>query len=242
MRDVIVEYFMVALFLLGLLYPWQSVSQSSDALSKPAGNMLNERPQGFYNITTFSVDPFLGPFLNGMQTICGYRINPHILIGVGTGLERYVSMPTYGDLTANLSLLPVFVDIRYIILEKKVSPVIALNGGYKILLNIPSSQLFSRIDTIFPGFAWNEFYEYDTYTHGGFFLTVEAGIKIPVYKRISIYGSLDYSVWSISGDHNEWLYQYLPDSNIGIKMIETHTVTKTLAYTHILLFRLGIMF
>ena len=102
--------------------------------------------------------------------------------------------------------------------------------------------MISSFDTIFPGYAWNELYEYDTYTRGGLFLTIEAGIKVPVYKRLSLFGGLDYSVWSISGDHHAWLYQYLPDSNNGIREIETHTVTKTLAYTHIFLIRLGIMF
>jgi hypothetical protein len=73
---------------------------------KSKKDWMAENSKGFYNVTTFSIDMFKGPVLNGMQTICGYRLNPYISIGGGVGLERYVGMNMYDTLTANLSLLP----------------------------------------------------------------------------------------------------------------------------------------
>jgi hypothetical protein len=116
-----------------------------------------------------------------------------------------------------------------------------MNGGYKVLLNVPSSQLFSSTRVIFPGISWNEFYDYDTYTHGGWFFTIEAGIKFSVYKRLGIYCSGDYSLWRVAGDHHSWEYQYLAGNN-GVKKTVFHDTWKTLAYVHAFLFRVGIVF
>jgi hypothetical protein len=143
-------------------------------------------------------------------------------------------MPTYDTLSANLSLMPVFAEVRYIILNKRVSPVIAVNGGYKLLLNIPSSQAVSWTQEVYPGFIWNDFYEYDTFNQGGFFLTVEAGVKANVWKRLCVCLSADYSLWSVAGDHHYWIYEHT-----GGNTTETHEVSRTVAYTHVFMLRLG---
>ena len=95
------------------------MSQTDEKMVHNKKNWLVENSKGFYNVTAFSIDPFKGPVLNGIQTVCGYRLNPFIAIGGGIGLERYVGMNMYDTLTANLSLLPVFAEIRYTILNKK---------------------------------------------------------------------------------------------------------------------------
>jgi hypothetical protein len=158
------------------------------------------------------------------------------------GLERLNSLTTYDNIPANLTLLPVFADIRYVILKKKISPVIALDGGYKFLLNNYSSSFIYESDVIFPGVAWDDYYDNDTYKQGGFFLTAEAGIKMNIYKRLIIYGSVDYSLWSVSGDHHHWIYDYKVNSDNQTILKETEITSRTLAYTHIFLIRLGFGF
>ena len=67
--------FFLSLFLLHSFFPICQAQQVSSPVKK---NWLLEKPQGFYNVTTFNIDPVYGPVLNGMQTICGYKFNPHI--------------------------------------------------------------------------------------------------------------------------------------------------------------------
>ena len=214
-------------------------------LEKPGDlkkNWMADNDKGFYNVTTFSVDFFKGPVLNGMQTIGGYRLNLHIAIGAGIGLERYVSMKMYDTLTANLSLMPIFGEIRYTILDKKVTPVVALQGGYKFMINRSSTAVNTWQEDIFPGFAYRIYDEYDYYYEGGFTFTIEAGVKAKVWQRLAVYLSADYSVWTISGEFYHWMYEYLSAPGGQPKETLTYYTLPTMAYNQMLLVRLGIAF
>jgi hypothetical protein len=236
------KYFIPLFFLFCLFSAHEIVCQPLDATGHNKKKWLAENSQGFYNVTAFSIDLFKGPVLNGMQTICGYRLNPYIAVGGGIGLERYVGMNMYDTLTANLSLLPVFAEIRYTILDKKVSPVIALQGGYKFLLNRSSTQVSTwRVD-VFPPWAYTIYDEYDYYYEGGFSFTIEAGVRAKIYRRLAIFFSADYSVWSVSGDHYKWTYQYLSAPDGQPKVTTSHYTLPTIAYNQMLLFRVGIAF
>jgi hypothetical protein len=203
---------------------------------------MEESPRGWYNVTTFSIVNSTGQSFNGMQTIFGYHINPHLGAGLGFGIERFAKMPMYDSFTANLTMLPVFADLRYTVLKSKVSPVIALNLGYKFLVNIPSTKYVTYTDTIYSGTAWNTWYYNDTYNRGGWFLNAEIGVKLRIIKRFSLNGSVGYSLWSVSGNRNTWLYQFLPASGGGVKETLLTATEKTLAITHTFLFRIGFGF
>jgi hypothetical protein len=203
---------------------------------------LDERTHGLYNVTTFSVDPFYGPVFNGMQTIFGYKLNPWISIGGGVGLERYVNMKMYYDFSANLSQLPVFGEIRYTILDKKVSPVIALQGGYKFMINESSTQVTSWQEDIYPSYAYRIYSEYDYYHEGGFFFTIEAGARIMMYKRLALYVSADYSVWTVSGEFYHWMYEYLSAPGGSVKETTTYYTLPSMAYNQVFLIRFGVAF
>jgi hypothetical protein len=242
MQKIILKFFLFLLFLFCLFSAHHGLSQPVETIVHDKKKWLVEDSQGFYNVTTFSIDPFKGPVLNGLQTVCGYRLNPFIAIGGGIGIQRYVGMNMYDTLTANLSLLPVFAEIRYTILNKKVSPIIALQGGYKFQLNRSSSQVTTwRVDD-FPPFAYTIYDEYDYYYQGGFSFAIETGVRVKLYQRLSIYFSADYSVWSVSGDHYKWSYQYLSAPGGQPKEITSHYTLPTLAYNQMLLFRVGIAF
>jgi hypothetical protein len=212
------------------------LSGACPAFSQETG-FWTEKPAGLYNNTSFGIVTFRGNLLTGMQTTFGYKLNPHIAFGGGIGLERYTNMPTYDTLTANLSLLPIYAEVRWTILDKRVSPVIAVDGGYKVLLNIPSSQLQTWTYTAFPGFAWTDYSVYDTYTQGGFFIAAEAGVKANVWERLNLYLSINYSFWSIAGDHHVW-----SEEHVGVTTNETHDITHTMAYTDQWTVRLGFGF
>ena len=58
----------------------------------------------------------------------GWQFNPYLFLGLGTGLKYY-----YDQSEGNL---PVFADLRINFLNKKVSPTLALKGGYNLTENI----------------------------------------------------------------------------------------------------------
>ena len=109
-------------------------TRSDEAKGDPS---INEKPAGFYNVTTFSPVTFPGQFLSGVQTIFGYRVTDHFSVGGGIGFERFTSLLTFDNFKANFTLFPVFADIRYTFLKRTFSPVLAMNGGYKFLLKMP---------------------------------------------------------------------------------------------------------
>jgi hypothetical protein len=235
--------FPVSLFFLFCFFSVQTViSQPADSVVHRKKNLLADNSHGFYNVTTFSFDFFEPPVINGMQTICGYRLNPFISIGGGIGIERYVGMNVYDTLTANLTLLPVFGEIRYTILNKKVSPVIALQGGYKFLINRSSTEVTTWKEDIFPPYAYRIYDEYNYYYEGGFSFTIEAGVRAKLYQRLAIYFSADFSVWTVAGDYYKWTYEYLSAPGGSIKETYTHYTLPTMAYNQMLLFRVGVAF
>jgi len=203
---------------------------------------LDEKPSGWYNVTSFSLATTSGQYMNGMQTIFGYKVKPRLGVGIGVGIERFTAMHMYDVYKANLSMLPVFADVRYTLIKSTISPFVAVDAGFKILLNIPSTQYTTHTDTIYPGYAWNTWYDYDTYKSGGWFVNCEAGIKVRVCKRLSLNGSFGYSLWSVSGTRNTFLYQFLPASQGGVQETDFLSTLKTKAIIHSFLFRLGFSF
>lgn len=241
MKKILTTVVLTCHFILGnpSLTPISAQAAGDDKPGKASWTAVD--PSGFYNVTTFSIDFFKGPLINGIQTIAGYRMNPFIAVGGGVGLERYVNMNLYDTLTANLSQVPVFAEVRYTILDSKITPVIALQGGYKFLTNRTSSQVTSWDVEGYPP-SYTHYDEYDYYDEGGFCFTIEGGVKARMYKRFALYLSASYSVWSVSGDHYKWTYVHLVAPG-GPEIIKTsHTIYPTTAYIHMLLFRLGVSF
>ncbi len=203
---------------------------------------MEEKPRGLYNVTGFSVITSTGQSMNGMQTIFGYRLCPQLGAGLGAGIERFTQMPLYDVFKANLTMLPIFVDLRYTAIKKKLSPLIAVNLGYKVLLNEPSTQYITSTVEAFPGMAWNTYYDNDTYNRGGFFLGAEAGFRIMIYKRLSLNCVAGYSLWSVSGTRNKWNYEYLSAPGGTEKVTVYYAAEKSRAITHTFLFRIGFGF
>lgn len=69
----------------------------------------------------FGVDYYNINFLK-LNVINGYRINPYFSVGIGAGLRYYFE--------GESAIIPLFLDFRTNIIDKKVSPYLALGCGY----------------------------------------------------------------------------------------------------------------
>ncbi|GEM_PF-625539 len=203
---------------------------------------LDEKPRGLYNNTSFAIASLRGNIFCGMQTAFGYKFNPYLGLGGGIGIERLTDLPTYSYYKGNFTFLPVFAELRYTVLKRRFSPVVALQGGYKFLINTPSTQMDEWLEWIYPPYAWNYYYNYDTYHSGGGFATLEIGVNTKVYKRFGVYASVDYSVWSVHGTNHYWIYQATSDGTGETHSVATEYTQNVLAYQEILMFRLGFTF
>jgi hypothetical protein len=218
--------------------------QTSLSNNKTVDTVFHNKSTGFYNVTTFSPITLTGQFLNGIQTICGYRINHHLSIGGGVGYERFTSMLTYDNFKANLTFLPVFADIRYTFLDSKISPVIALNGGYKFLLNKATTQV--RYDTLYGSVdvvsSRNDYKDSNTFKQGGLFFNIEAGIKAKISRSLALYVAASYSLTKISGDYYLTTHTDLLGSTGWVQSGLDQTTEKSIAYVQVFQVRLGIAF
>lgn len=218
----------------------QANGTGNEKSAPPAAEMQT----GFYNVTTFSPVSFTGQFLSGIQTICGYRINNHLGIGGGVGFEHFTSILTYDNFKTDLTQLPVFLDIRYTFLDKKVSPVVAIDGGYKFLLNKGTTQ--NRFDTI-PGnidgiSSRTDYMDNNVFNQGGLFFTVEAGVKAKVFKNVALFLSVDYSLWKITGDYHLTTQNDILGSDGWVLSNPIKTTENSVAYINVFLVRLGVAF
>ncbi|MEQ8241694.1 MAG: hypothetical protein RIA69_20945 [Cyclobacteriaceae bacterium] len=59
-----------------------------------------------------------------LNIINGFQINPFFSVGFGTGLRYWNTRKTL--------LIPLFLDLRYNLLDKNVSPYVALGTGYSM--------------------------------------------------------------------------------------------------------------
>ncbi|WPP50788.1 hypothetical protein [Catalinimonas niigatensis] len=71
--------------------------------------LIGESSGGSYGYTNMS-----------LQTVNGYAFNPHLMLGVGTGFDKY------GDFL----ITPLYVSVRGLIMERKTSPFYYFNGGW----------------------------------------------------------------------------------------------------------------
>lgn len=66
-------------------------------------------------------------WMAGASLTLGVRMNPHLFVGVGAA-GKY-------QFKTEFVRLPVFADIHYYVLNKKITPFVALQGGYSFILN-----------------------------------------------------------------------------------------------------------
>lgn len=84
--------------------------------------------QGEFNISTAicAAEGLKNPF--NFETIHGVRVNKHISVGLGLGFNLFTFTDSGDD--AKGFLLPLFVDVKWYVLDRNVSPYVALDMGY----------------------------------------------------------------------------------------------------------------
>ena len=136
------------------------------------------------------------------------------------------------------------IKISTLHLPGKISPVIAINAGYKILLNKPSTQVrynsvYGDVDGVS---SRNDYSDYNIYQTGGPFIAAEAGVKARVSRQVALLLALDYSLWSVSGDYHLVDKGYLLGSGGWVPAGSSESTDRSIAYVHVFLVRLGIVF
>ncbi|MEO6165899.1 MAG: hypothetical protein ABIO46_09855, partial [Chitinophagales bacterium] len=147
------------------------------------------RQHGYFNVTemgvlpgsNFAYDYYYGPSTSvgfTVQSIHGYRINPHFLTGAGLAID-FIQYPM-GQL---------FADGRWEILDRKTTPFIFADAGYGIPLASGSSDPSLQV-TYHGGFTWGAGAGMRVnFRNEGAFL-MEVG-----YKMIKRSEEYDYDVW-----------------------------------------------
>jgi hypothetical protein len=132
------------------------------------------RPQktsGYLNITSFGV--LTGPAGNqnmapvSFETVNAYMLNGKYSFGLGIGMDLYEKVH-----------IPVFMDCRYILLNRNVSPVIILKGGYSLPVGSEEG---------------NDYYYYNEYySKGGPMMTAGTGFVFRINDHNQVTISLAY--------------------------------------------------
>lgn len=129
------------------------------------------RPGGYSNITSFGM--LTGPSGNSkmaplsIETVNAYRFNYKYSFGLGIGMDLYEKVH-----------VPVFIDCRYDLLNRNVSPVIILKAGY----SFPAGDEVN-----------NDYYYYNEYySRGGPMMTAGTGFAFRINDHNQLIISLSY--------------------------------------------------
>jgi hypothetical protein len=137
--------------------------------------------RGYVNITDFGL--LIGSGGNAQNAIFsvssvnGYTFSSRFITGAGIGLELYETL-----------LMPLYADMRVILLKSRIMPYAGIKAGYSFSLEDPSP-------------AWGESYD----AQGGFTWGAGAGIFIWTGERSSLEINLSYRYQAI---HTETTYEW----------------------------------
>ncbi len=147
---------------------------SAQPVSKKNFDNSKVKEKGYTNITEFGGifkvnDQSALPHLFTLTTINGYQINRNGAIGFGTGIEIGKYEKTSRVKTNLVLNIPFFIDGRYYILKKRVTPLLAFGAGYNHSINLS-------------GFA----------AKGGAMAYHQIGIRFYAAEKVSLIFSLGY--------------------------------------------------
>ena len=101
-------------------------TNTSSRSKASSGSGLTSGYKGFTDLGVgFSLNDYYDGVCLGLSTTHGYQINSHIFAGIGVGANYYIDAEAWG--------LPIFSDVRYTILDSKISPFVDGKIGYSVL-------------------------------------------------------------------------------------------------------------
>jgi hypothetical protein len=168
----------------------------------------NRKEKGFYNIMHFSLLLGTNQFTDGPTyfrtaiapsfTITnGYLFNEHWAAGAGVGFEIF-----------NYNLFPLFGELRYTLWDHKISPFVALKGGYSFA-NSKAIQ-YDELYLTWPPYNINDA---SLRNYGGFMFNPEVGVKVPLNENSDLLFTAAYRFQktrsvarkeSTNGQFDEW--------------------------------------
>ncbi len=126
-----------------------------------------------------------------ITAVAGYQVAQGFCIGAGLSYNHFdipsskVYNSPYAVGIENVSALPVFMDLRVNLSDKRVAPFFNFDIGYSILLTKKTSE--NIIDT-YPQYSRSA----SQVTNGGLHLSFGAGLRIAISKFIQVITSLEY--------------------------------------------------
>ena len=117
----------------------------------------------------------------GVNILNGYQFNQSFVGSIGTGLEPHVSGPVF---------LPFFLDLRWNIKSRRVTPFINLSSGWS----------FTQDDI--------EGQNAGTYHRGGFLIAPSAGIKLFLRPSSGLFLSIGYAYQQAQTRERFYDYSY----------------------------------
>lgn len=157
------------------------------------------KQKGFHNITKFgptSFNTFNATIING------YQFNPFLLLGLGVGLDTYNGMNNTESIVEPFTgmsntdshnstdyFLPIYVDFRYHVSDKRVTFLTFLDLGYTVYLSGNEKSIRTS----------NSDYNYKP-TTGGLFFCPGIGFKAFVTKNFGIVADFGMKFQSYGGD------------------------------------------
>jgi hypothetical protein len=168
----------------------------------------NRKEKGFYNIMHFSLLLGTNQFTDGPTyfrtaispsfTITnGYIFNDHWAAGAGVGFEIF-----------NYNLFPLFGELRHTLWDHKISPYVALKGGYSFA-NSKAIQ-YDELYLTWPPYNINDA---SLRNYGGFMFNPEVGVKVPLNENSDLLFTAAYRFQktrsvarkeSTNGQFDEW--------------------------------------
>ena len=146
-------------------------------------NRKYTRIGSFYNVTeigmmfgSLSRDANISSSMSA-QTVFGYSVNQYIKSGIGVGFDQY----------GGTCALPVFLSLRGDMLNKKISPVYFVNGGY--------SAAWGEDESL-----WQEWAD----LKGGKMIEAGFGIRFSSLDGYSLLISLGYKVQDTTFTQYDW--------------------------------------
>jgi len=144
---------------------------------------LNIKEKGYFNITDVGVlagrDSYQNKYSFSFLLINGYQLKNRLSFGLGTGLE-FMDIP----------LAPAFIDIRHTIFKGKLSPFVAVRGGYS--------------------FPLVNYYEngYEPRYQGGYMVGSVIGIKNYITDNAALVLSVGFRHQQLRSTRTDWFWAH----------------------------------
>lgn len=157
-----------------------------------------EKSKGYYNLSSLALlfgegrDGFIP--IPSLTMVHGYQFNNNVLLGIGLGYEYY-----------EWSVMPLFIDAKYMMKREYASRFFSMKIGYGIPLQKRYSDYYSTM-------LEN--------TYGGVLVAPEVGVKFPLGSKDALLVSLGYH------------HQQLSYEKVGYNWRLQDSYTKSRVYTY----------